>query len=50
LAPELLSANKQTYDLPSHSVTVTEINNVDLTNAGGAYLGMNMVSTADGFS
>ena len=39
----MLSANKQTYDLSNHTVTVTEINTIDLTNAGGAYLGMNMV-------
>jgi len=41
LAPELLSTNKETYDLPAHTVTVTEINNIDFTNAGGTYLGVN---------
>jgi len=39
-----MSDDKQIYDLPKHTVTVTEINSVDLTNAGGAYLGMNVVS------
>ena len=43
LAPDLLSTKKKTYDLPAHTVTVTEINSVDLTNAGGTYLGLNTV-------
>jgi len=43
LAPEMLASNKQTYDLPRHTVTVTEIDNMDLMHAGGTYLGMNMV-------
>jgi len=43
LAPDVLSTKKKTYDLPAHTVTVTEINSVDLTNAGGTYLGLNTV-------
>jgi len=43
LGPELSSSNKKMYDLPTHTVTVTEINNIDLTNADGTYLGVNMV-------
>jgi len=38
-----LSTNEETYDLPAHTVTVTEIDNIDLTNAGGTYLGVNAV-------
>ena len=43
LTPEMLSSNSLTYDLPRHTVTVTEIDGVNLTNAGGAYLGRNVV-------
>jgi len=43
LAPELMSADKQIYDLPNHTVTITEISGIDLMSAGGAYLGMNAV-------
>ena len=50
LAPELMHADKQIYDLPQHTVTVTEINSIDLMNAGGAYLGMNMVCHGNCYS
>jgi len=43
LAPKSMSADKQIYDLPNHTVTITQISDVDLTSAGGAYLGMNTV-------
>jgi len=49
LAPELMHADKQIYDLPQHTVTVTEINSIDLMNAGGAYLGMNTVCHCSGY-